>query len=115
MTAKIKVVLVGLGRMGANHLRVLKETPGFELAAVVDAQAVKPDLGAPLVRSVAELANIEFDAAVIATPTGTHHKLALELIAMGKHLLVEKPIASTFEQGREILAAAQAKGTKLAV
>lgn len=112
---KIKVVLVGLGRMGSNHLRVLKETPGFELVAVVDAQAVKPDLGMPLLRSVAELATIDFEAAVIATPTGTHHNLALELIAMGKHLLIEKPIASTFEQGRELLAAAQAKGTKLVV
>lgn len=115
MTAKIKVVLVGLGRMGANHLRVLKETPGFELVAVVDAQAVKPDLGVPLVRSVADLKGLDFEAAVVATPTVTHHELALELIAMGKHLLIEKPIASTFEQGREILAAAHAKGTKLVV
>lgn len=115
MTTKIKVVLVGLGRMGANHLRVLKETPGFELTAVVDAQAVRPDLGVPLLRSVAELSKVDFDAAVIATPTATHHTVALELIAMGKHLLIEKPIASTFEQGRELLAAAQAKGTRLVV
>ncbi len=112
---KIKVVLIGLGRMGSNHFRVLKETPGFDLVAVVDAQAVKPDLGVPLFRSVSELADTDFEAAVIATPTSTHHKLALELIAMGKHLLIEKPIASTFVQGRELLAAAHAKGTRLAV
>lgn len=113
--AKIKVVLVGLGKMGANHLRVLRETPGFELAAVVDAKADRSDLGVPLLRSVADLAKVDFEAAVIATPTATHYELAKELIAMGKHLLIEKPIASTFEQGRELLAAAQAKGTRLVV
>jgi UDP-N-acetylglucosamine 3-dehydrogenase len=114
---KTRVVLVGLGRMGRNHLRVLRETPGLELAAVVDAKAEPPaDLGAvPFHRSIAELSKLDFDAAVISTPTATHHDVALEIIAMGKHLLIEKPIASTYAEGREILAAAQAKNVKLAV
>jgi UDP-N-acetylglucosamine 3-dehydrogenase len=114
---KTKVVLVGLGRMGRNHLRVLRETPGFELAAVVDAKAEAPaDLGAvPFLRGVSDLSKVDFDAAVIATPTATHRAVSLELIAMGKHLLIEKPIASTYVEGREVLAAAQAKGVKLAV
>lgn len=117
MASKTKIVLVGLGRMGKNHLRVLRETPGFELAAVVDAQAAAPaDLGAvPFLRSTADLAKIDFEAAVIATPTATHYDVARELVAMGKHLLVEKPIASTFQQGREVIEAAQKKGVKLAV
>jgi len=117
MTAKMKVVLVGLGRMGRNHLRVLRETPGFELAGVVDAQATPPsDLGAiPFVRSLAELGDAPFEAAVIATPTATHYDVALDLVNRGKHLLIEKPIASTYAQGREVLAAAHAKGTKLVV
>lgn len=117
MATKTKIVLVGLGRMGKNHLRVLRETQGFELAAVVDAKATPPtDLGSiPFLRTTAELPPIDFEAAVIATPTATHHDLALELIGMGKHLLVEKPVASTFEQGRKVIEAAQAKGVKLAV
>jgi UDP-N-acetylglucosamine 3-dehydrogenase len=112
-----RIVLVGLGRMGKNHLRVLRGTPGYELAAVVDAAAAAPaDLGnVPFLRSTSELSDIEFDAAVIATPTATHHEVALELIAMGKHLLIEKPIASTYGGGREVLAAAHAKKVKLAV
>ncbi len=112
-----RIVLVGLGRMGKNHLRVLTETPGYELAAIVDATAAVPaDLGnVPFLRSVSALSAIEFDAAVIATPTATHHEVALELIAMGKHLLIEKPIASTFGGGREVLAAAHARKVKLAV
>ena len=116
MADRIKVVLVGLGRMGNNHLRVLRETPAFELVAVVDAVG-RADLGVPQFKSVGELAasGLEFRAAVVATPTATHHAVALEVIALGKDLLLEKPIASTFEQGREVLAAAQAKGVKLAV
>jgi UDP-N-acetylglucosamine 3-dehydrogenase len=114
--AKTKIVLVGLGRMGKNHLRVLRETPGFELVGVVDGTATPPsDLGSiAFSKTIAEL-KVDYDAAVIATPTATHHEVALQLIGLGKHLLVEKPIASTFEQGREVLAAAQAKGVKLAV
>ena len=117
MAAPTKIVLFGIGRMGKNHLRVLRETPGYELVGVIEAQAPAPgDLGTiAFARSLAELGSVAFDAAVIATPTATHHALGMDLIALGKHLLVEKPIASTFEQGREMLAAAQAKGTKLVV
>ena len=116
-TAKTKIALVGLGRMGRNHFRVLKETPGCELVAVVDAQANAPDnLGAAkFLRSIDELAKIELDAAVIATPTATHHEVAKKLIAMGKHLLVEKPVASTFAQAHEVIELAQKQGVKLAV
>jgi UDP-N-acetylglucosamine 3-dehydrogenase len=114
---KQRVVLVGVGRMGKNHLRVLRETPGFELAAVVDAKAAPPaDLGgAPLLRSVAELANVTFDAAVIATPTATHHAVGKALLAMGKALLVEKPVASSYAQAEELLEIAQKQGTPFVV
>jgi UDP-N-acetylglucosamine 3-dehydrogenase len=112
-----RVALVGLGRMGLNHLRVLKETPGLEVAAVVEAQGRKaPPLGdVPFLRSVRELASVDFDAAVIATPTPTHRDIALELLAMGKHLLVEKPLAGTFAQGVEILRAADEMRTTAVV
>jgi UDP-N-acetylglucosamine 3-dehydrogenase len=112
-----KIALVGLGRMGRNHFRVLRETPGFELVAVVDAQAAPPtDLGgAQMLRDVKELAKVDFEAAVIATPTATHHEVARTLIGMGKALLVEKPVASTFVEAQEVLELAHKKGVKLAV
>src|SRR5688500_9104521 len=94
MKKKVKIALVGLGRMGRNHLRVLRETPGFDLVAAVDGAASAPnDLGdVPFLKNVAELAARDVEAVIVATPTATHHAIALELIAMGKHLLVEKPI-----------------------
>jgi UDP-N-acetylglucosamine 3-dehydrogenase len=117
MASETKVVLVGLGRMGRNHMRVLEETPGFDLVAVVDPHAPPPgDLGgARFLRDTGELLSLDFDAAIIATPTGTHYAIARELIAMGKDLLVEKPIASTFAQGKEILQSARQRRTKLVV
>jgi UDP-N-acetylglucosamine 3-dehydrogenase len=114
-----RLILIGLGRMGQNHLRVLRETPGVELVAVIDPKAKSPapsDLaGAKFARDLSEVDPESFDAAVIATPTGTHHEVALSLIAKGKDLLIEKPLASTYAQGVEILEAAAKKGCKLAV
>ncbi len=112
---KVKVVLVGTGRMGRNHLRVLGDTPGFALVAAVDASSPPPGLEVPFFKSVSELAKVDFDAAIVATPTATHHAIALELIAMGKHLLVEKPIASTVAQSQEVIASAEAAKVKLVV
>ena len=118
MTAKMKrVVLLGLGRMGKNHFRILREAAGFELVAAIDAAEKPPfDLGGVrYAKSLSELDDASYDCAVVATPTVSHHQLALDLIARGKNLLVEKPIASSFALGQEVLLAAQKKGVRLAV
>lgn len=116
---KVKVVLVGMGRMGKNHLRVIRENASFELVAVVDSDAPPTDIGAAKrFKSLDELAapgSPDFECAVIATPTGSHHEVAMKLMDMGKHLLVEKPITSTSAQGRELIAMQQKKGLKMAV
>ncbi|HWZ09453.1 MAG TPA: Gfo/Idh/MocA family oxidoreductase, partial [Xanthobacteraceae bacterium] len=61
------------------------------------------------------LLNCGLDAVTIAAPTHLHHDLALECIARGVHLLVEKPIAPTVEEGRAIVAAARRAGVTLMV
>lgn len=105
--------------MGKAQLRVMRDTPGLEVVAVVDPKVVAgsaPELGAiPLYDKVASVDPATFDAAVIATPTALHFEAASECIALGKHLLVEKPITSTFAQARELLAKAAAKNLRLAV
>ena len=55
------------------------------------------------------------DAVTIAAPTHLHHEIALACIARGIHILVEKPIASTVEEGRDIVAAARRAGVTLMV
>jgi UDP-N-acetylglucosamine 3-dehydrogenase len=111
---KLRVVLFGLGRMGRNHLRLTAESPDFELVGVVDVGQVEPK-GVTLYRAVEELRGVDFDAAIVATPTATHRDVVLELVQMKKHVLVEKPIASSFAQGREVLAAAASAGVRVAV
>src|SRR5262249_26145823 len=116
---RTKIVLVGLGRMGKNHLRVVRQSPRFALQAVVDRDAPAPepgDLGeAKFLRSLDDLRSVDFECAVIATPTASHFEVASALAEQGKHLLVEKPLASTFEQCQKLVALCKAKNVKLAV
>ena len=116
---KTKIVLVGLGRMGKNHFRVTRESQRFELTAVVDAAAPAPDPsqlgGARFARSIEEIDDLAYDAAIVATPTVTHFDVASALARRGKHLLVEKPIASSFKRCEELVALCSQQNVKLAV
>ena len=118
-SARPRVALVGLGRMGHNHLRVLRESGHFELVAVVDSQARAPGAelmgSAVFLRDLEELSRLDFDCAVVATPTATHADVARRLLEMDRHLLVEKPLASTFQQAAALVDLANARGLRLAV
>jgi UDP-N-acetylglucosamine 3-dehydrogenase len=121
MSDRRKIVLVGFGRMGRNHFRVLQDNPLVELVAVVDPfilqpanRALIPDTTKPLT-SLGEIASLDFDALVIATPTQTHFEVVKELLALKKPILVEKPICSTPEQGEELIKLSREAGVLLAV
>jgi UDP-N-acetylglucosamine 3-dehydrogenase len=115
MGKKLRVVLLGIGRMGRNHLRLTSESSDFELVGVVDQGIANRPSGVPFFDDVASLRSVDFDAAIVATPTATHRDVVLELVKMKKHVLVEKPIASSFAQGREVVQAAADAGVKVAV
>lgn len=116
----LRVGIIGVGIMGSNHARVLSGLPEAELVAVADpdhaqAERVAQILGCQAVADHHALLALGLDAVVIAAPTHLHHAMALDVIASGTSVLVEKPIASTAEEGREIVAAAKAKGVTLMV
>src|SRR5579862_7638195 len=116
----LRVGVIGVGVMGSNHARVLAEFPGVELAGVADpdrkcAHFVGSTLGCAAVSGVDELLDLKIDAATIAAPTHLHHDIALSCIARGVHVMVEKPIASSVEEGRDIIAAARHAGLTLMV
>jgi UDP-N-acetylglucosamine 3-dehydrogenase len=116
----LRVGVVGVGIMGFNHARVLSDMPHVELVGVADpdrdqAMRVAKALGCDAVASHKNLIDLGIDAAVIAAPTHLHHAIAIECIAAGLHVLVEKPIAPSVEEGRQIVAAARTKGVKLMV
>jgi UDP-N-acetylglucosamine 3-dehydrogenase len=116
----MRVGVVGVGVMGANHARVLSEFPGVELAGVVDpdrkqAHFVGGTLGCPALASIEELLDRGVDAVTIAAPTHLHRDIALACIARGVHVLVEKPIASTVSEGEDLIKAARRAGLTLMI
>jgi UDP-N-acetylglucosamine 3-dehydrogenase len=107
----LRVGVVGAGIMGSNHARVLASLPGTELVGVVDPvpahRARATELaGCRTFATLDELIAERVDAVTIAAPTHLHHEISLACIARNIHVLVEKPIASSVEEGREIVAAA---------
>jgi UDP-N-acetylglucosamine 3-dehydrogenase len=117
-SGKFRIALLGLGRMGRNHLRVTRLDPQFELVAVVDpvANVAPADLGgARLLRSLEELDAVEYDCAIIATPSSMHYEMAERLIAQGKHLLVEKPLCTVAADAAKLVSLAHDKGVRMAV
>jgi UDP-N-acetylglucosamine 3-dehydrogenase len=117
-SGKFRIALLGLGRMGRNHLRVTRLDPQFDLVAVVDpvANVSAADLGsAQLLRSLDELDKVDYDCAIIATPSSMHSDMAERLIAQGKHLLVEKPLCTVAADAARLVGLAHDKGIKMAV
>ena len=116
----LRVGVIGAGVMGSNHARVLAGLPDTTLVGVVDplpahrARATEMT-GCHTFATLEELIAEGVDAVTIAAPTHLHHEIALACIAHGIHVLVEKPIASSVEEGRDIVSAARRAGVTLMV
>jgi predicted dehydrogenase len=116
----VRIGVVGAGIMGCNHARVLSELPHAELVGVVDpnvgqTEFVGRTLGCGTFSDVTKLLDYGVDAVTIAAPTHLHRDIGLACIARGVHVLVEKPIASSVEQGHELINAARRAGVTLMV
>ncbi|MCI6288529.1 MAG: Gfo/Idh/MocA family oxidoreductase [Lentisphaeria bacterium] len=110
---KLKVGVIGVGVLGRFHTKLYKENPNVELVGVFDvssaaAKKVADEFGVRPFASEAELA-AQCDALTVAVPATNHYETAMPLIEMGKHLLMEKPLAATVPQAKEMVAAAEAK------
>ncbi len=115
----LRVGLVGLGRMGQNHLRVLSLLKGVELAFVMDADAaVAERLGALYgVKGVDRLDAVleSAEAVVICTPTVTHADYIRLAAGKVRHIFVEKPLANTLEEASQVARLVEDKGINLQV
>lgn len=112
----VRYGIVGAGMMGLEHIRNLQLIPGARIVAVADPHeaslrwarlTLKED--ADLIADPRELvAREDVDALVIATPNHTHAEVLLDVLASGKHVLVEKPLCTTVEDCLRVERAASA-------
>jgi myo-inositol 2-dehydrogenase / D-chiro-inositol 1-dehydrogenase len=117
----IKIGVIGCGVMGADHARILLGgIPGGRLVAVHDsdprraAEVAAPSSGVRAVASALDLiVDRDVDAVLIASPNETHAALTIACIEAGKPVLCEKPLASTLEGCRAVVAAEMRGGRRL--
>ena len=117
--SRVRMAVIGVGSLGQHHARILAAMPHADLVGVVD---IKPDrardvaaqYGTAAYSNASELVG-RVDAVSIATPTVSHVAVALPFVESGAAVLVEKPLAATVEDADRLLAAADARGTVLAV
>ncbi|MGF3553918.1 MAG: Gfo/Idh/MocA family oxidoreductase [Thermoplasmatota archaeon] len=115
----IKIGVIGAGSMGKNHARVCSENENIKLVGIVDkdkkiADNVAKNFNTKVFFDYKEMLK-EIDAAIIATPTVTHYKIAMDLLNNGKHVLVEKPICDSVEKTKQLVKTAESNNLILAV
>lgn len=118
-SSALRTAVVGVGYLGRFHAQKYAQLPGSQLVAVVDAnleaaEKVAAELGVPALTDYRELYG-RVDAVSLVVPTPLHHRIGRDLLEQDIHLLVEKPIATTVEEARELIDIAKQKGCVLQV
>ncbi len=117
----LRAAVIGVGAMGRNHARVFNEIESARLVGVADADPATAERAGrafhtPHFTDVAQLLDeTRPQVVVLAVPTLLHLPVAREVLRRGIHLLVEKPLAFTVEEGAEIIYLAQEAGVVLTV
>jgi UDP-N-acetylglucosamine 3-dehydrogenase len=117
----LSIGIIGLGRMGTYHLENWERIDGAQVVGVAEPNeaVARERIGRRPIAHFADYRELikrrDVDAVCITAPSQQHARIATEVIAAGKHLLVEKPIATTLEDGLRMAAAARQAGVKLMV
>lgn len=112
----LKVGVLGAGHLGKIHLRLLQQSEKYELVGFYDenadyAEKIAAELGYHRFDTIAKLIQA-VDVVDIVTPTLSHYKCAKVAIKSGKHVFIEKPIATTVVEAKEIIALAREYGVQ---
>lgn len=119
--AGVGIGIVGVGGIALSHMAALRTMTAAHLVAVCDVDAARAAEVAHIERcagysSVEELlADDAVEAVIVCTPNMTHEALGLQVLASGKHLLMEKPLAMTPDGARAVAREAAEQGLALAV
>ncbi len=114
MSDKVKLGIIGVGHMGQYHVNVSKQVANADLIGVYDsspdrAKEISEKYQTSSFDTTGSLLE-KVQAVIIAAPTFLHHEIARKALLQGKHVLVEKPIAETVVQARELVSIAKEKG-----
>jgi predicted dehydrogenase len=116
----IGLAVIGAGYWGPNLVRNFQASPSFRVRWLcdLDVERARRVLGgystiAATHDYAAVLADDEVQAVAIATPAGTHLDVAMAALRAGKHVLVEKPLAATYADGRRLVDEAAGRGLTL--
>jgi predicted dehydrogenase len=111
MSARLRIGLIGAGRMGARHARVIALNPDTELTWVIDPDR---DIGAAAAGKFdatwmpeLDFDRMQVDAVVVAAPTEDHCEIALEAVRNNVPMLIEKPVSVDFSDTMRIVQASQ--------
>lgn len=116
-----RVAVIGVGSMGKNHARVYSEMPEAELIAVSDnnletAEKTGAHFGVRAYQDYRQMLEKEKPEAVtISVPTALHYDVGMAAMQAGAHVLIEKPISATLEEGRALIQAADQLGRHLMI
>jgi predicted dehydrogenase len=105
----IKIGIIGIGKWGQNHLKSLTHLP-CTLCGIADTDPTRKTLAdqyhTPFYQNYHDLLP-HVDAVTITTPTDTHFQVVMDCLTAGKHVLVEKPIATTSQESKQLVTYAQ--------
>jgi UDP-N-acetylglucosamine 3-dehydrogenase len=117
----VRVAVIGLGTMGRHHVRVLDQMDEVALVGVADSSA------AALARATQRrdyhgytnfremLIRERPDLVIVVVPTSLHREVALAAMQSGAHVLIEKPIASTLAEARQLVATSKRHNRRIAI
>jgi predicted dehydrogenase len=119
MMNKVKIGLFGVGHLGKFHARLLQQIEGFELIGFYDpsdeaAETAQNSFGIPRFASAEALIE-DADAIDIVCPTVAHFDIAHQAISLGKHVFIEKPLATNLSEAATLVQLVADKGVKAMV
>ena len=120
MTERLKIGIIGCGEIATRTAQAIADARNAVIGMVMDLrEALARDLGTkygvPYTSRLDKLLSSDIDAVYIATPHDTHAPLAVKAARAGKHVLVEKPIATTIDDAHKMIEECRRNGVKLSV
>ncbi|ASS65013.1 MULTISPECIES: Gfo/Idh/MocA family oxidoreductase [unclassified Paenibacillus] len=122
-TSTIRIGIIGSGGIAGSHAAAYKTIPGVEIAAVADAipgKALefirKHDLiGTAPFDDYREMLAMDLDGISVCTPNTAHRQPTVDSLNAGKHVLLEKPMSVTLEEGLDMVKASRSSGRMLTI